>query len=58
MDLVLYHPSRDYYATNAANIGPQGDFTSPHLGSDFGELLADNLSDVGDSRATGTVYSI
>jgi len=34
-------PQQGYYATNAANIGPQGDFTSPHLGSDFGELLAE-----------------
>ncbi|MFB2980808.1 class I SAM-dependent methyltransferase [Microseira sp. BLCC-F43] len=44
MDLVLYHPQQGYYATNAAHIGPQGDFfTSPHLGSDFGELLAEQF---------------
>lgn len=44
MDLVLYHPQYGYYATNAANIGPQGDFfTSPHLGADFGELLAEQF---------------
>lgn len=44
MDSVLYHPQYGYYATNAVNIGPQGDFfTSPHLGSDFGELLAEQF---------------
>lgn len=41
MDLALYHPQCGYYATNAASIGARGDFfTSPHLGADFGELLA------------------
>ena len=44
MDLVLYHPTQGYYATNAANIGAQGDFfTSAHLGADFGELLAEQF---------------
>jgi SAM-dependent MidA family methyltransferase len=41
MNLALYHPEQGYYATNQVNIGSQGDFfTSPHLGADFGELLA------------------
>jgi len=45
MDLVLYEPNHGYYATNAVKIGPQGDFfTSPHLGADFGELLAEQFA--------------
>jgi len=45
MDLVLYHPQHGYYATKAIAIGPQGDFfTSPHLGADFGEMLAEQFA--------------
>ncbi len=41
MDLALYQPLYGYYAGNATRIGVSGDFfTSPHLGVDFGELLA------------------
>lgn len=41
MDLALYHPQHGYYSTKATKIGAQGDFfTSPHLGTDFGEMLA------------------
>jgi SAM-dependent MidA family methyltransferase len=44
MDLVLYHAEQGYYATNAVKIGTQGDFfTAPHLGADFGELLAEQF---------------
>ncbi|MBD2042759.1 class I SAM-dependent methyltransferase [Microcoleus sp. FACHB-672] len=44
MDLVLYHRQHGYYATNQVNIGTKGDFfTSPHLGADFGELLAEQF---------------
>ena len=41
MDLVLYHPQHGYYSQEAVNLGKKGDFfTSVHLGSDFGEMLA------------------
>jgi SAM-dependent MidA family methyltransferase len=44
MDLVLYHPQHGYYAAAKDPIGAPGDFfTSPHLGSDFGELLAEQF---------------
>lgn len=41
MELALYHLQYGYYATNSSGEGIQRDFlTSPHLGRDFGELLA------------------
>lgn len=49
MDLALYHPEQGYYATGAVNIGSEGDFfTSPHLGRDFGELLAEQFAQMWD----------
>ena len=49
MDLVLYHPEHGYYATGAVNIGAGGDFfTSPYLGNDFGELLAEQFAQIWD----------
>jgi SAM-dependent MidA family methyltransferase len=44
MDLALYHPQYGYYNHRAQQIGPSGDFfTAPHLGADFGELLAEQF---------------
>lgn len=44
MDLVLYHPQYGYYATHTVKIGAQGDFfTSPHLGADFAQALAEQF---------------
>ncbi|MEM7552531.1 MAG: class I SAM-dependent methyltransferase [Cyanobacteria bacterium P01_A01_bin.84] len=41
MDMVLYHPNHGYYFRKTINLGRGGDYyTSVHLGSDFGELLA------------------
>jgi SAM-dependent MidA family methyltransferase len=46
MQLALYAPGLGYYASQAGQIGEMGDFfTSPHLGPDFGELLAAQLVD-------------
>jgi len=47
MELSLYDPEYGYYATNRVNIGPSGDFyTAPHLGVDFGELLAEQFAEM------------
>jgi len=44
MDLVLYHPEQGYYASGTVDIGKAGDyFTTSSLGSDFGELLAEQF---------------
>jgi SAM-dependent MidA family methyltransferase len=44
MDWALYHPEYGYYNNRARQIGAIGDFfTAPHLGPDFGELLAQQL---------------
>lgn len=44
MDLVLYHPQYGYYSSGAVKIGSQGDFfTSPSLGADFAQLLAEQF---------------
>jgi SAM-dependent MidA family methyltransferase len=47
MDWVLYEPELGYYAAQCQKIGAGGDFvTSPHLGADFGELLAEQFLDL------------
>lgn len=44
MELALYHPECGYYASGKSKIGKEGDFfTSVSLGSDFGELLAEQI---------------
>ncbi|MDY6785572.1 MAG: class I SAM-dependent methyltransferase [Cyanobacteriota bacterium] len=45
MDLVLYHPQHGYYSSGQVGIGAKGDFyTSVSLGTDFGELLAEQFA--------------
>ena len=44
MNWVLYHPEYGYYSVNKPKLGAEGDFvTSPYLGSDFGEMLAEQF---------------
>jgi SAM-dependent MidA family methyltransferase len=47
MDLALYCPQLGYYTRPREKIGAQGDFfTSSHLSSDFGELVAAQLAEM------------
>jgi SAM-dependent MidA family methyltransferase len=48
MDMALYDPQGGYYATRTdRSIGAGGDFfTSPHLGADFGELVAVQVAEI------------
>ncbi|MBW4654831.1 MAG: class I SAM-dependent methyltransferase [Kaiparowitsia implicata GSE-PSE-MK54-09C] len=47
METALYDSAYGYYATNQANIGGQGDFyTSPHVGAEFGEALAEQFAEM------------
>ncbi|GAB4133200.1 MAG: SAM-dependent methyltransferase [Cyanobacteria bacterium J069] len=47
MAIALYDPDHGYYTTPSPAIGAAGDFyTSPHLGADFGELLAEQLAEL------------
>lgn len=44
MELALYHPEYGYYSSGTVAIGAEGDyFTSVSLGSDLGELLAEQF---------------
>ena len=59
MDLALYHPDHGYYTTKASILGPTGDFiTSPHLGHDFGELLAIQFADMWKSLGQPTPFHL
>ncbi|NEQ21570.1 MAG: class I SAM-dependent methyltransferase [Microcoleus sp. SIO2G3] len=59
MDLALYQPRYGYYATGAVNIGSEGDFfTSPHLGRDFGELLAEQFAQMWEILEQPTPFTL
>lgn len=59
MDWVLYEPQQGYYATNAVQIGVQGDFfTAPHLGPDFGELLAEQFFQMWQSLSSPASFTL
>ncbi|NJN86697.1 MAG: class I SAM-dependent methyltransferase [Leptolyngbyaceae cyanobacterium SL_7_1] len=59
MEQVLYDPQQGYYAINRANIGAAGDFiTAPHLGADFGELLAEQLADMWQQLDRPTPFTV
>jgi SAM-dependent MidA family methyltransferase len=47
MEQALYHPELGYYSQRAQSIGPGGDFfTAPHLGGEFGAMLAVQLAEM------------
>ncbi len=49
MELVLYAAEVGYYSRTPDRIGSRGDFfTSPHLGVDFGEMVAIQLAEMWD----------
>lgn len=59
MNLALYHPQHGYYAAKRIKIGPKGDFfTSPHLGADFGELLAEQLVEMWQIMGCPTPFTV
>ncbi len=60
MDLALYHPEHGYYSSHAVKIGFQGSdfFTSPHLGADFGELLAEQFWQMWEILARPIPFSL
>ena len=59
MELVLYHPQYGYYASGGVNIGSKGDFfTSPHLGKDFGELLAEQFVQMWEILGQPTPFTL
>lgn len=59
MELILYHPEFGYYASNAERISESGDFlTSPHLASDFGEVIAAQLHQIWQILGSPPLFSI
>jgi SAM-dependent MidA family methyltransferase len=59
MDLALYHPQLGYYTAHRSKIGATGDFfTSPHLGADFGELLAEQLVEIWERLHRPTPFTL
>lgn len=59
MEWALYHPQHGYYSTRAVAIGSQGDFfTAPHLGADFGELLAEQFADMWEVLQRPTPFTL
>lgn len=59
MNLVLYHPQHGYYAGDRLKIGAKGDFfTSPHLGADFGELLAEQFVEMWQIMGCPTPFTV
>jgi SAM-dependent MidA family methyltransferase len=59
MDWALYEPELGYYAAHRQKIGAGGDFvTSPHLGADFGELLAEQFLDLWQSLGCPSTFQV
>ncbi len=60
MDMALYHPEYGYYSSNKVKIGFNGGdfFTSSHLGSDFGELLAVQFHQMWEILGQPAVFSL
>jgi SAM-dependent MidA family methyltransferase len=59
MDLVLYHPQHGYYTNDNVHIGKHGDFfTSPHLGADFGEVLAEQFFQMWEILGKPDIFTI
>ncbi|HYW19188.1 MAG TPA: class I SAM-dependent methyltransferase [Nodularia sp. (in: cyanobacteria)] len=60
MEIALYHPEHGYYSSHAVKIGFQNSdfFTSPHLGTDFGELLAEQFWQMWEILARPVPFSL
>ena len=59
MSLALYHPQEGYYSSGRAKIGTQGDFfTASSLGSDFGELLAEQFLEMWELLGSPKAFNL